>query len=207
MDVLVTATGSGAITLISKNMLTGSGKMLKLERVIGTVSVAGQQTAAKLSPIGFPRQKDLRDGPVSAHRTIDFTEESEAGKYFIDGKMYDHLRIDQRVPFGTVEEWTVRNRTDDFHEFNIHQLGFQVIEINGAKQNFNGYLDDVNVPSMGEVKLLIPFTDPVLIGHFVYHCHVLKHEDHGMMANIEVYRQTATIWQHICRFVEPRRSK
>jgi FtsP/CotA-like multicopper oxidase with cupredoxin domain len=207
MDVLVTATGSGAITLISKNMLTGSGKMLKLDRVIGTVSVAGQQTAAKLSPIGFPRQKDLRDGPVSAHRTIDFTEESEAGKYFIDGKMYDHLRIDQRVPFGTVEEWTVRNRTDDFHEFHIHQLGFQVIEINGAKQNFNGYLDDVNVPSMGEVKLLIPFTDPVLIGHFVYHCHVLKHEDHGMMANIEVYRQTATIWQHICRFVEPRRSK
>ena len=77
-----------------------------------------------------------------------------------------------------------------------------MIEINGKTQAFDGYLDDVEVPEMGEVKLLVPFTDPVIIGRFMYHCHVLKHEDRGMMANIEVYRQAAASQPRICRFAD-----
>jgi FtsP/CotA-like multicopper oxidase with cupredoxin domain len=202
MDVLVTANGAGTFPMLAKNVLTGSGKTMKLNRQVATITVAGPAAQGTAAAISFPPQRDLRDGPVSLHRTVTFTEESETNRFFIDGKMYDHNRIDARAALGTVEEWTVRNQTHDFHEFHIHQLGFQVIEINGKKQDFDGYLDDVNVPDMGEVKLLIPFTDPGIVGHFVYHCHVLKHEDHGMMANIEVYRQSASIWQHICRFAE-----
>ncbi len=206
MDVLVTAKAAGNISLLAKNMLTGSGKSMTMNRELGSITVAGPAAPQPAAAISFPPQRDLRDGPVGLHRTITFTEDSEANKFFIDGRMYDHNRIDAHVPLGTVEEWTVRNRTHDFHEFHIHQLGFQVIEINGKKQDFDGYLDDVNVPDMGEVKLLIPFTDPNIVGHFVYHCHVLKHEDHGMMANVEVYRQTASVWQHICRFAEAAQS-
>lgn len=202
MDVLVTAGAAGQEPLLAKSLVTGSGKSMVLNRVIGTVSVAGVPVVPSAAPIRFPHQNDLRDGAVGAHRTVDFTEDSEAGRYFINGKMFDHKRLDLRVPFGAVEEWTVRNQTQDYHEFHIHQLGFQVIEINGRKQVFDGYLDDVQVPEMGEVKLLVPFTDPVLIGEFVFHCHVLNHEDHGMMANIEVYRQGATAVPHICRYAD-----
>jgi FtsP/CotA-like multicopper oxidase with cupredoxin domain len=199
IDVLVTANSPGTLTLLAENMMTGSGATMALNRQLGTITVAGPATPVPPGAIAFPPQRDLRSSPVSVRRVITFTEDPDANKYFIDGKLYDHRRIDVRAALGTVEEWTVRNQTQDFHEFHIHQLGFQLIEINGKKQDFDGYLDDVNVPEMGEVKVLIPFTDPTIVGHFVYHCHVLKHEDHGMMANIEVYRPGESVWQHICR--------
>ena len=59
-------------------------------------------------------------------------------------------------------------------------------EVNGVPQRFDGYQDIVNVPVHGAVKVIIPFTDPVIVGRFVYHCHLLSHEDKGMMATIEV---------------------
>jgi suppressor of ftsI len=71
--------------------------------------------------------------------------------------------------------------------FHIHQIHFQVTEINSVPQTFEGYVDDVRVPEHGEVKLILPFTEPQIVGTFMYHCHVANHEDGGMMANIEVY--------------------
>jgi hypothetical protein len=73
------------------------------------------------------------------------------------------------------------------HVFHIHQIGFQVVEINGASVPFTGYVDTVRVPARGDVKLRMPFTDPIILGRFMFHCHVLKHEDGGMMANIQIY--------------------
>ena len=95
--------------------------------------------------------------------------------------------MDVRVPLGNIEEWTIRNDSDDMHIFHIHQIGFQVVEINGKPVPFTGYVDTVLVPERGQVKLRMPFTDRVILGRFVFHCHVLRHEDLGMMANIEVY--------------------
>jgi FtsP/CotA-like multicopper oxidase with cupredoxin domain len=73
------------------------------------------------------------------------------------------------------------------HVFHIHQVSFQVVEINGQPQPFNGQVDVARVPERGEIKIRLAFTDPRIVGRFVFHCHVLKHEDKGMMANIEVY--------------------
>ena len=78
--------------------------------------------------------------------------------------------------------------------FHIHQTDFQVTEIDGAAQPFTGYQDTVSLPFAeeegqarpGEVKVIIPFTNPVIVGEFVYHCHIVQHADQGMMANIEV---------------------
>ncbi len=81
----------------------------------------------------------------------------------------------------------MRNDSDDFHVFHIHQLGFQVVEINGAPVPFTGRVDTVRIPERGEVKLRMAFLDEVIVGQFVIHCHVLKHEDKGMMAIVEVY--------------------
>ena len=73
------------------------------------------------------------------------------------------------------------------HVFHIHQVHFQVVAINGERQAYNGRNDTVRIPERGTVTVRIAFTDPRIVGRFLYHCHVLKHEDKGMMANIEVY--------------------
>jgi suppressor of ftsI len=62
------------------------------------------------------------------------------------------------------------------------------MEVNGVPQPLDGYYDTINVPIRGEIKIIIPFTDSTDVGKFVYHCHLLSHEDKGMMATIEVTR-------------------
>jgi suppressor of ftsI len=65
-----------------------------------------------------------------------------------------------------------------------------VIEVSGDSNEgatyLDGYYDTVNVPVRGEIKVIIPFTESTDVGKFVYHCHLLSHEDKGMMATIEV---------------------
>jgi Multicopper oxidase len=63
---------------------------------------------------------------------------------------------------------------------------FQVAEIDGQPIEFVGRQDVVNLPVQSTVKILIPFTNPVIVGKLVYHCHIVSHEDNGMMAVIEV---------------------
>jgi FtsP/CotA-like multicopper oxidase with cupredoxin domain len=91
---------------------------------------------------------------------------------------------------GSVEDWTIENRAEENHEFHIHQIHFLVLERDG--QALEGqYRDTVNVPywdGMGpypSVKLRMDFRGPD-VGDFVYHCHILGHEDGGMMAIIRV---------------------
>jgi FtsP/CotA-like multicopper oxidase with cupredoxin domain len=134
--------------------------------------------------------EDLRS-KVSGLRTVVFSEgETADGKdvFYINGKTFDPDRLDTRVRLGAVEEWTIRNESDELHDFHIHQTRFQLVEVNGTPQPLDGYYDTVNVPVRGEIKIIIPFTDPVMVGKFVYHCHLLSHEDKGMMATIEVTR-------------------
>ena len=104
------------------------------------------------------------------------------------------------VAAGTVEEWTVVNATPELHVFHIHQTDFQVVEINSVAQPFIGHQDSINVPYQaddtappGQVKLLIDFRRPLIFGKFVYHCHILEHEDGGMMAVAEVVAPPGTV--------------
>jgi FtsP/CotA-like multicopper oxidase with cupredoxin domain len=94
---------------------------------------------------------------------------------------------------GSVEDWTIENRSEEIHEFHIHQTHFLLLEQNGkpVSPQQRQFLDTVNVPFWsGEgpypsVKVRIDFRGPI-IGDFVYHCHILEHEDGGMMAIIRV---------------------
>jgi hypothetical protein len=100
--------------------------------------------------------------------------------------------VDSTITSGTVEEWTILNTSAELHVFHIHQTDFQVTEVGGVAQDFVGHQDSVNVPFQpdggppGQVKLLIDFRDPNIVGKFVYHCHILEHEDGGMMSIAEV---------------------
>jgi len=170
-------------------VLTGTA----MSRTLGTLHVTGPTMAAAASAEPPPWVlEDPRKRTVTARRMVVFTQNDEAETYRINGRLFEHGRIDTRVPFGSTEEWTVRNDTDDMHVFHIHQLSFQVVAVNGEVRPFDGYLDTVRVPERGSVTPPMPFTRRETIGVFVYHCHVLKHEDNGMMAAIEVYDPAAS---------------
>jgi FtsP/CotA-like multicopper oxidase with cupredoxin domain len=106
------------------------------------------------------------------------------------------------IRYGSVERWVLVNDTDECHNFHIHQTHFRVREIalvDGEKANaclgerkaskvLNMLHDNFPMPPGSRIVVDIPFTRPQQIGKFVYHCHILGHEDKGMMATIEVVR-------------------
>jgi suppressor of ftsI len=129
--------------------------------------------------------------PITHRRTITFSETADGNTFFIDGKEYDINRDDITLTLGAVEEWTLRNVSGERHVFHIHQLDFLVTSINGQAQPADTLRDVVDLPYAqngvpGEVKVIIPFTNPIMVGRFVFHCHIVGHEDAGMMANLVV---------------------
>ena len=94
---------------------------------------------------------------------------------------------------GSTEDWVIENHTDELHSFHIHQIHFLLLERNGVPvpPEERQYLDVINVPywdGVGpypSVKVRMDFRGPY-VGDFVYHCHILEHEDKGMMAIIRV---------------------
>jgi FtsP/CotA-like multicopper oxidase with cupredoxin domain len=93
---------------------------------------------------------------------------------------------------GDVEDWTVENRSPEDHVFHIHQIHFRVLAVDGKPIDDPTMRDTVDVPYWsGEgpyhsVQLRMDFADPNTVGTFLYHCHILKHEDMGMMGAIKV---------------------
>ncbi|HEX3502602.1 MAG TPA: multicopper oxidase domain-containing protein [Xanthobacteraceae bacterium] len=97
------------------------------------------------------------------------------------------------VKQGDVEDWIIENRTGELHDFHIHQLHFQLVDWSGLPVNEPFLRDTVNVPYYNgrmlqypSVRLRMDFRDPNIVGTFVYHCHILEHEDGGMMGRIRV---------------------
>jgi FtsP/CotA-like multicopper oxidase with cupredoxin domain len=102
---------------------------------------------------------------------------------------------------GAVEHWTIQNRAQENHEFHLHQVHFKVLsqdnfEANGSKpeQALNGqFTDMIQVPFWNgdprtpypSVQVLVDFRG-MDVGDFVFHCHILGHEDLGMMAILQV---------------------
>lgn len=107
------------------------------------------------------------------------------GIWTLDKKPYDMHRVDQKVKLGTTEIWEIKNTAHMAHPFHMHGVRFQVLDRNG-KLSFatdKGWKDTVIVMPNEMVRIIVHFTMP---GFFVYHCHILEHEDHSMMANFLV---------------------
>ncbi len=94
---------------------------------------------------------------------------------------------------GTVEDWIIENRSTELHAFHMHQLHFMLIDYQGKTVNEPFLRDTINVPYYNghaleypSVRLRMDFRDPNTVGDFLYHCHLLEHEDGGMMGLIRV---------------------
>ena len=92
--------------------------------------------------------------------------------------------INERVPLNTTEIWEVRNRSPMMHPFHIHNGQFQLLDRNGSPPPANemGWKDTVRVDPGEIVRLIMRFTDYTDANNpYMYHCHILEHEDRGMM--------------------------
>jgi FtsP/CotA-like multicopper oxidase with cupredoxin domain len=176
-----------------------------------TASVNASEPQAALPAHAEPPPKPDRSwvgdvAPVRV-RKLFFSEQPEnpsdpnsPTKFFmtLDGetpKPFDpHSDIpDITVRQGDVEDWIIENRSMELHDFHIHQLHFQLLDWSGVAVNEPFLRDTVNVPYYNgrmlkhpSVRLRMDFRDPNIVGTFVYHCHVLEHEDGGMMGTIRV---------------------
>jgi len=101
----------------------------------------------------------------------------------IDGRTFDPDRIDNRLTLGDTEEWTVTNVSEMDHPFHIHIWQFHVIDASDKSLISPGLKDTVNVPAGGWVKFVLDIVN--YPGKAVYHCHILDHEDQGMMGVFE----------------------
>ncbi len=115
----------------------------------------------------------------------------------VDGqqpKVYDpHSSPDIVVHQGDIEDWTIENRSRELHAFHIHQIHFLLVGWNGVPINDTFLRDTITLPywdgtsaAYPSVKLRMDFRDRNSVGTFVYHCHLLDHEDGGMMGTIRV---------------------
>ena len=100
---------------------------------------------------------------------------------------------------GDVEDWIIENRSKELHAFHIHQTHFELLEWNGVPVNEPFLRDTINVAYWGDasgvypsVKIRMDFRDPKIVGTFAYHCHVLEHQDGGMMGLIRVEPRAAS---------------
>ena len=148
----------------------------------------------------------LAQAPIAQHRLVYFDEIQPTQFFMVVAGQPEQVFNPDAPPAitatqGTVEEWTVENHAQENHEFHFHQVHFLLesqnnFAINGQKPApavTGQYLDMVEVPGWDgnpnhpfpNVKLLIDFRGPD-VGTFVFHCHILNHEDLGMMNIIQV---------------------
>jgi suppressor of ftsI len=111
----------------------------------------------------------------------------------INGKSMDHMRIDEIVNMGDVERWDIVNESIAYHPFHIHGVQFRVLDRNGrpAPAHEQGWKDTVLIGPSETVRLVMQFTayaDPKQ--PYMFHCHILEHEDLGMMGQFVVVDAT-----------------
>jgi FtsP/CotA-like multicopper oxidase with cupredoxin domain len=153
---------------------------------------SGLNPAVEASPAG-----PIVGRPVVRHRTFTFSFALKSSEFArINGEAFDPSKTNVAPYVNTVEEWTLRNVTTEDHPFHIHVNDFQVMSVNGKPFHASGLQDVVIIPHRrngkpGEVVIRIPFDQ--FTGHFVFHCHILAHEDGGMMMTVQVRKRGAPV--------------
>jgi FtsP/CotA-like multicopper oxidase with cupredoxin domain len=214
VEFVVTGPAAGvSAVLISRSVDTGQGGENDPNRPLASIVTAAQEAKPRsVLPQTFeaparPKVPWLGSVEPARVRKLYFSERLEdpnnpnsATTFFItvDGQTPAPFDPNSNVPNivvrqGDVEDWIIENRTNELHAFHIHQIHFQLVDWSGSAVNEPFLRDTVNVPyftgttaEYPSVRLRMDFRDPNTVGTFVYHCHLLEHEDGGMMGTIRV---------------------
>jgi suppressor of ftsI len=183
-DVLVRGGPPGSTRLETLPYSTGPAGNRFPQATLATVMSRGKPVRPIALPASFAPIEDLSHAAVAARHTIVFAENPAGTEFSINGRQFDMNRVDLRSKLNTVEEWTVRNDSDEEHSFHLHTDDFQLMSINGRPHHGHGWQDTVSIPPKGRIVIRIHFTN--YTGRTVLHCHILNHEDAGMMAILEI---------------------
>jgi len=205
--IIVTAPPSGVdAMLVTRAVNTGPGGENDPTRALISLTTAPDapepRSVLQTNPTPLPTTREAWLGSVTPVRTrkLYFSEDTSGQKFYltVDGETpvaFDPLSTRPNIVAkqGDVEDWIIENRSPELHAFHIHQVHFQVVEWLGLAVNEPFVRDTINIPfydsSMAHypsVRLRMDFRDPATVGTFVYHCHLLDHEDGGMMGLIRV---------------------
>lgn len=162
------------------SLLAGNQDILKINLTSQTADTTEvPQSLAVITPIP--------ESPTPKTRIFELQSMGLSGT--INGKAFNMERIDEEVNLNETETWIIRNiggmMQTDGHPFHVHGTQFQVITRNGRTPPLQeqGFKDTVFVAVGEEVVIRVRFTHP---GVFMYHCHILEHEDNGMMGQFSV---------------------
>jgi FtsP/CotA-like multicopper oxidase with cupredoxin domain len=174
-------------------------------RIVANLDVSDHGPLAPSVMPGVPREL-VAPPPVglagirpARRRKLYFSEAPDRSVYYItlDGHTPKPFDMSFKKPAitakqGTVEDWVIENRATEAHAFHIHQLHFQLLARDGAAADDPSLRDTIDLPFWDgkspypSVTLRMDFRSPATIGTFLYHCHILEHEDAGMMGLIRV---------------------
>jgi FtsP/CotA-like multicopper oxidase with cupredoxin domain len=199
--------------LVTKAVDTGAGGENDPNRAIATITASNEapEPLSRLaaSPQPLPASQAPWLGSVAPVRTrklyfseklLDPNDPNSATEFYLTVEGQTPVQFDPKsgIPNiiakqGTVEDWIVENRSNELHAFHIHQLHFMLLDYRGKPVNEPFLRDTVNVPyydgralEYPTVRLRMDFRDPNTAGDFLFHCHLLEHEDGGMMGLIRV---------------------
>jgi FtsP/CotA-like multicopper oxidase with cupredoxin domain len=185
-----------------------------LAKILAAQDASEPRSRFAASPLPLPPPSSVWIGNVApAHtRKLYFSEQQQdpsdpnsPTKFFVTVEGQTPAVFDPNatmpnitVQQGDVEDWVIENRSRELHAFHIHQIHFMLIGWNGVPIDEPFLRDTINVPywdgrspQYPSVKLRMDFRDPNAVGTFVYHCHLLEHEDGGMMGSIRVQARPA----------------
>jgi FtsP/CotA-like multicopper oxidase with cupredoxin domain len=150
------------------------------------IKVFGVPVIPKDLPTTLIPYDNFENAQIDNTRVLTFSEGGTADNptFLLDGKEFNPKVIDQIMELGTIEEWRIVNESGEIHPFHIHINPFQVVSINGEKIDRKSYDDTFPIPAKSEVVMRTKYKD--YDGKYVLHCHILFHEDHGMMQVVEV---------------------
>ncbi len=203
--IVVTPKAGQAGQLITQAVDTGpAGAPHPMRPLASVLAQANSASTARLgqvrTTVRVTRFAQVAANAPDGRRTLYFSESApgQAAAYFITVQGQTPMAYQMGAApaivlhQGTTEDWTVENRTLQDHVFHIHQTRFQTLAINGTAVSDPALRDTINVPHWSgsgpypSMKLRIDFRSANIVGTFVYHCHILAHEDLGMMAAIQV---------------------
>ncbi len=191
-DLLVAASTNTVLRTLPVDrgtpMMGAGGGVTSPEEVLARLEVSGGAVDDPAPVPPQPEPRDLRGADVAARRELVFSMGmggmGGGMSFAIDGREFDADRVDQAPAAGTVEEWTLTNTSPMNHPVHLHVWPMQVVSGAAGDEAEPTWRDVVDVPARSRVQVRIAFDG--FTGRTVYHCHVLDHEDAGMMGVVEV---------------------
>lgn len=159
-----------------------SGKELMMTFVIG-----GKEKDLTEIPETLVEIAKIDESKATSIKTVEL--DGMGHMVSLNGRKFDMNRIDDQVDLGDIEIWEITTNSTMMgkmgHPFHIHGTQFQVLSRNGQepKDNEKGFKDTVFVGPDETVRIIVQFKNK---GVFMYHCHILEHEEAGMMGQLEV---------------------